>query len=184
MKNEFPSRLGTRICVLGTSGSGKTTLAKALAERLELRHIELDAIHHLPGWKVRELDDFRAEIANAIEGDRWVADGNYSKAWDLTVAAADTLIWLDFPLVVPLWRVSRRSLTRGIRGEELWHGNRESLRIFFSRESLAIWVLKTHRRRNRQAAELFASAETEGHVKVRLRNPRDVDRLLDGLARP
>jgi adenylate kinase family enzyme len=31
--------------VAGTSSSGKTTLARALAEKLDYAHIELDALH-------------------------------------------------------------------------------------------------------------------------------------------
>ena len=33
-----------RINVVGTSGSGKTTVSRALAGRLGIRHIELDAL--------------------------------------------------------------------------------------------------------------------------------------------
>ncbi len=40
-----------------------------------------------------------------------------------------------------LWRTFRRSARR----EELWNGNRESFRIAFSRESIVLWVLRTHR---------------------------------------
>ena len=39
-----------RIAIVGNSGSGKTTLARAVAERIDAEHIELDAIHHLEDW--------------------------------------------------------------------------------------------------------------------------------------
>jgi adenylate kinase family enzyme len=178
----YPTRLGTRICVFGTSGSGKTTLAKQLAQKLNLRHIELDAIHHLPGWQVREREDFRALVEEAIQGDRWIVDGNYSAVRDLTVAAADTLIWLDYPLHVPLWRVSKRSIIRGIKRQELWNGNRESLRNFFlSRESLFLWVLTTHRERIQRYTKIFERDEARRHIKVRIRRPADVTTFLRNL---
>src|SRR5271166_4159614 len=40
-----------RIVVIGTPGAGKTTLARAVAARLALPHIELDAINWQPGWR-------------------------------------------------------------------------------------------------------------------------------------
>ena len=43
----FPYR---RVNVVGTSASGKTTFARALAERLGVRHVELDALHWQSGW--------------------------------------------------------------------------------------------------------------------------------------
>lgn len=39
-----------RVVVVGQSGSGKSTLARRLAEHLRVRHIELDALFHGPGW--------------------------------------------------------------------------------------------------------------------------------------
>jgi len=44
-----------RVSVVGVSGSGKTTVARALAARLGVPHVELDAIYHQPGWT--GLDD-------------------------------------------------------------------------------------------------------------------------------
>jgi adenylate kinase family enzyme len=42
-----------RIHVVGTSGSGKTTLARQIAERLDIPHVELDALHWEPHWTKR-----------------------------------------------------------------------------------------------------------------------------------
>ena len=77
---------GTRIVVIGTSGAGKTTLARKIAGRLGLPHIELDAINWQPGW--RDLDrhdrpEFVRRVAQAIQAERWVADGNYASVRDV-----------------------------------------------------------------------------------------------------
>jgi shikimate kinase len=36
--------------MVGTSGSGKTTVARALAARLDIPFVELDAIYNQRGW--------------------------------------------------------------------------------------------------------------------------------------
>ena len=40
-----------RIAITGASGNGKTTLARRLAETCDLRHVEIDALHHGPNWE-------------------------------------------------------------------------------------------------------------------------------------
>ena len=82
----------SRVCVIGSSCAGKTTFARRLAERLEVVHIELDAIFWLPGWQERPRDEFRSLIGAAVAGERWVADGNYSRVQDLIWARATTII--------------------------------------------------------------------------------------------
>jgi ABC-type phosphonate transport system ATPase subunit len=72
-----------RISVVGNSGSGKTTVAKALAARLSVRHVELDAIYHQANWTPLPTDQFRRRVADAITSDGWVVDGNYSSVRDV-----------------------------------------------------------------------------------------------------
>lgn len=137
-----------RIVVTGTTGSGKTTLAGQLARHLNAPRIELDAPHWGPDWTPVPTEEFRARVAAIVAGERWVADGNYSAVRDILWPRADTLIWLDYPLVVNYWRLLRRGTRRVVTREELWHGNRESFReMFLSRQSLFVWALQTHERR-------------------------------------
>jgi hypothetical protein len=42
-----------RIIVAGTSGSGKTRLAARIGAALQIPHVEIDALHHGPGWVKR-----------------------------------------------------------------------------------------------------------------------------------
>ena len=48
-QNEAHSTIGTRIHVIGNSTSGKSTLAARLAEALDAKFVELDAINWQPG---------------------------------------------------------------------------------------------------------------------------------------
>lgn len=101
-----------RIVVIGTSGSGKTTLAKAIAARLAIPHLELDNLYWQPDWQETPIAEFRERVTAAIQADRWVIDGNYSKVRDLVWARADTIVWLDYPKRVVMWRVITRTLRR------------------------------------------------------------------------
>jgi adenylate kinase family enzyme len=174
-----------RINVNGTSGSGKSFLARRLAERLGCPYYELDAFNHRPNWTEAPLEEFRALVAEAAAGERWVIDGNYSKARDLVLARADTVVWLDYPLPVILGRLTRRTLRRCLRREELWHGNREHLAThLFTRNSLFLWVLQTYRRRRRQFQELSADPRNAHIQFIRLGSPRQAEAWLHQFEAP
>jgi hypothetical protein len=71
-------------------------------------------------------------------------------------------------------RVWARTLRRIRTGEELWAGNRETWRdAFFSRDSLFLWVVRTHRSRRRRYLERLGRYEF-----VHLRSQRDVEAWL------
>src|SRR5262249_32296007 len=82
-----------RIWVIGASGTGKTTLAAEVARRLDVSHVELDAIHHGPDWAEPDPDEFRAAVAAEVAKPAWVIDGAYrAKLGDLVPGAADTIV--------------------------------------------------------------------------------------------
>lgn len=168
-----------RIAVVGTTGSGKTTVARQLADRLGLPHVELDALNWEPNWTEAPREVFRERISAALRGDAWVADGNYSKVRDIVWARADTIVWLDYPLGLILWRLLRRTIQRTLTREELWSGNRERFREqFLSRNSLLLWALQTYWRRRRDYPRLLAQSEYAHLRLVRLRSPSGAARWL------
>ncbi|HVG98582.1 MAG TPA: hypothetical protein VNK05_16870 [Chloroflexota bacterium] len=161
-----------RVVVLGASGSGKSTFAGALAARLGVPHVELDALHWGPRWTPVAVATLRARVCAATEAGGWVVDGNYSPVRDLTWERADTLVWLDYPLALVLARLLRRTLTRIWRREELWGtGNREEWgNVFFARDSLLRWSIGQHRRQRRTYPGLLAG-ESAGRRWHRFRTP-------------
>ena len=177
----FPP-VGQRVHVVGTTGSGKTTVAAALSACLNLKHVELDAHHWQPNWSEPLLPAFRQKVKDALSGDSWVVDGNYGKVRDLIWPRADTIVWLDYPLLVILWQLTRRTFARIFFRQELWSGNRESLRTaLFSRDSLFLWALKTYRRRRRDYPQLLALPEYAHLTAIQLASPRQAKRWLSSL---
>lgn len=138
---------GRRISVVGCSGAGKTTLSRRLAQYLGYRHIELDALFHQPNWQPLPTEQFQQVTREALHGDGWVVEGNYSAVRPLVRERSDMVIWLDLPrpkvMRQVLWRTLRRLTTR----EELWNGNRERWSNLFKlnpRQSILAWTWTRH----------------------------------------
>jgi adenylate kinase family enzyme len=149
-----------RYVVIGTSGSGKTTLAGRLADRVDYPHIELDALHWLPDWKMKPVDQFRADVRRALDRPTWVVDGNYSKVRQTVWSRAEAVIWLDLPFWTVFGRILKRTLIRGLTGKELWNGNRENLlESFLPPDGIVWWSVKTWFRRRREYPEIIARPE-------------------------
>lgn len=166
MKVRIHSTGMSRIVILGTTGSGKTTLAQRLSRMLNIPAVELDAIRHGPNWVEAPDDLFRQRIADALHGDSWIVDGNYSVARDIIWPRATTLIWLDYSFPLVFWRLFRRTIARGIMRQKLWNDNTEDLwRHFLTRDSLFLWAFKTHWRRRKSLASVLASPEYS-HIQV------------------
>jgi adenylate kinase family enzyme len=168
-----------RVAVIGASCSAKTTLARELAARLDLPHVQLDALDHGPGWTEATAEERQApvEAALAQHADGWVVDGNYERQiGDLVVGKADTVIWLDLPLALILWGLTRRTAGRVVRRTELWNGNRETLRnALLARESLFVWTIGSHGRHRRHQPGRLARIDADA---VHLRSPGEVVRWL------
>ena len=172
-----------RVAVVGTTGAGKTTLARELASLLGAAHVELDAYRHGPNWTETPDDIFRERVSEALTGERWVVDGNYSVARDVIWSRATAIVWLDYPFPVSFWRLFRRTMRRGVMRTELWNGNKENLwGHFFTTDSLLLWAVRTHWRRRRSLPEAFALPEYAHLDVTRFRTPPAARRWLDSVA--
>lgn len=101
-----------KIMVVGVSaGVGKSTFARTLGEKLDLPVHHLDSFHWKPGWVEADKNEFREVIEKLVKEDAWIIEGNYSSTIDLRLAEADTLIYLELPLRICLYRVLKRWLT-------------------------------------------------------------------------
>ena len=139
-----------RVVVIGTSCSGKTTFASRLSRILGTKHIEMDTLNWLPEWEERGTPELRELTRQEISSQEWVLDGNYSRVRDLTWKRATLIVWLNYSFPVVLYRAIKRTTRRAFLREELFNGNRESIRTsFFSTDSMILWVFKTHNKRKR-----------------------------------
>jgi hypothetical protein len=168
--------MARRIVIRGGSGAGKTTLARILARRLDVPHVELDALHHGPSWRAASAAEMQASVLAALDDARgWIVDGNYDgKLEGLVLERAELVLWLDLPLGVKTLRLIGRTARRWWRDEELWNGNRENLKAaFWGLDALFPWAVRSHFLHRRRWPELL-----RGLPVLRLRSVREVDDWL------
>ena len=168
-----------RYVVVGTSGSGKTTFAREFARALSVPHVELDELHWSPNWTPRPTPEFLHSVEKATAGSSWVVDGNYGVVRDVLWPRATHIVWLNFGRSVVFPRVVWRTLKRTLLRQQLWHGNRESIRqAFLSRESSLLWSFSTFGKDQRKYAALRESPE-HGHLSwEELRSPSEAREFL------
>jgi adenylate kinase family enzyme len=170
------------VVVGGGSSSGKTTFSRELARRMGVPVIELDSLFHGPNWTPTPTDVFRERIVAATGGDAWVIDGNYSMIREVTWGRADTFVWLDPPAPVVLWRLFKRTNRRIRSREELWNGNRETLRnAYLSLDSLYLWAVRSHWKRRRTWPKILAQPEYRHLAVHHFRTPTEAQRWLEGI---
>jgi adenylate kinase family enzyme len=97
-----------RIAIIGSPGSGKSTLARKLGEISGLPVFHLDRLFWNPGWVQSPKPVWIALQSALVAQDSWIIDGNYGATLHIRAAAADTIIFLDFPRYLCLGRAVKR----------------------------------------------------------------------------
>lgn len=173
-------RRARRVLLHGVSGSGKSTAAAAIGARLGLPvHLADDEFGWLPGWVQRPVDEMRASVSAAASEPAWVFDTAYGAFRDLVEPRADAVIGLDYPRLLSLGRLVRRTLVRIIDRRPICNGNVETPRMLFSPDSIIVWHFRSFARK-RATMRAWAS-RADGPPVLLLRRPHELDRLLGAL---
>lgn len=97
-----------RIAIIGCPGSGKSTLARTLQHILKLPLFHLDQYYWKPGWQRPERDAFKEIHDKLCDEDKWIIEGMHFRNLSYRLQRADTIIYLDAPRFIYLWRVIKR----------------------------------------------------------------------------
>ncbi len=159
---QLDTPLGRKVAVMGHGG--KTTLAAAIAEKHSLEHIELDQIANLPGWRRRPIEDFRSILTErmSVNPNGWVTDHYHSEVVDIIHEQADSLIVLHLPFPVMFWRRFKRSIRRGLTGELVCGGNKETLSQHLFTRNSAIYEMWQKRHQYRRISESISRVARPG----------------------
>jgi adenylate kinase family enzyme len=169
-----------RVAVFGNTGGGKSTLARRLAALTRLPLYPLDRIQFRTGGEQVPHEEYLKAHADLLRRDEWVIDGFgcVSSAWE-RFSQADTLVYLDLPLVTHGWWVTKR-LIKGLyaapegwpENSPLWSSTLNSYKV--------LWLC--HRRltpRYRQLVADAAASKRVHHVKSRA----EIASLLEAIER-
>lgn len=169
-----------RVSVVGNSGSGKSTMAARIVGRLGVPLLELDGLVHQPGWTRRPAEEFLDDVDRFTVSGGWVVDGNCANPalLDVVWGRADTVVWVDTPRAVALAGVARRTARRLLTREELWNGNRETLRDTFGRDSVLLWAWRTHAWKRVRFAAAMCDPRWDHLRFIRIRTRAEADHLL------
>jgi adenylate kinase family enzyme len=101
-----------KVAVFGNAGGGKSTLSKRLSEITGLPLHVLDKIKYQPGGIEVSQEDYQRTHEKILATDRWIIDGFgcMETLW-LRLNEADTLVYVDLPLHVHFWWVTKRLIT-------------------------------------------------------------------------
>ena len=183
--------LGARVHVIGMSSSGKTTLARRLAKAAGAELVDLDALNWLPNWvglNDTNKEELERRFRAATTGERWVSAGSYrATAQRAFWPRLETIVWLDLPVALCVWRMLRRSWRHWRSGELLWGVNRERfwphLMVWRQADSLLWWIVTQHQRRRRECFQAMADPRWS-HIRfVRLASRADVEAFARAVER-
>ncbi len=169
-----------RVAVFGNAGGGKSTLARRLAEITRLPLHPLDRIQFRTGGSPVPHAEYLQVHADLLRQDEWIIDGFgcVPSAWE-RFARADTLVYVDLPLLTHGWWVTKRLVQGLFATPEGWPPGSPIWRSTMSSYSV-LWLC--HRRltpRYRRLVAEAASSKRVHHVK----SPAEMKAFLGAVER-
>ncbi|BAY36006.1 hypothetical protein NIES2111_03250 [Nostoc sp. NIES-2111] len=118
-----------KVAVFGNTGGGKSTLSIRLSHITGLPLYVLDKIEYKPGGAKVPQEEYKRIHEEILATDKWIIDGFgcMETLW-IRLDAADTLVYVDLPLYVHFWWVTKRLITGYFKPPEGWPENSPMLK--------------------------------------------------------
>ena len=171
-----------KVAVFGNAGGGKSTLARQLAKLTGLSLYPIDIIKYREG-KYRAgsavpQEEYVKMHADLLSRDQWIIDGfdSVALAWE-RFAAADTLVYVDLPLLTHFRWVTKRLLGGLFRNPEGWPENSPVWSSTLSSYRV-LWLC--HRRLTPRYRQLVADASSSKRIH-HLKSPTEMKAFLQAV---
>ena len=164
-----------KVLVIGVaSGVGKSTFACRLGELTGIEVIHLDRLFWKPGWVESSVEEFSEAQQQVILKDRWIIEGNYTGTIDIREPHADTIIYLELPLYVCLYRVLKRRIQyHGETRDDVGEGCVEKVDWAFLK-----FILTTYGPRKKKMVDRIQRYANEGKTVYNLKTRQQIAGFL------
>jgi adenylate kinase family enzyme len=169
-----------KVAIFGNTGGGKSTFAKRLAELTRLPLFPIDLIKFKAGGGRVPHSEYLTAHANLLRRGEWIIDGfgDVASAWE-RFGQADTLIYIDLPLITHYWWVTKR-LVEGLfftpegwpENSPMWRSTMDSYKV--------VWLCE--QQLAPRFRQLVADAATSKRVH-HLRSPAEMAAFLEAVKR-
>lgn len=165
-----------KIMVIGVSaGAGKSTFARRLGELTGIEVTHLDRLFWKPNWVEATPEEFFEAQQQVVQRDRWIMEGNYAKTAHIREPHADTVIYLELPLRVCLYRVLKRRVQfHGKTRQDIGEGCKEKMDKAFLK-----FIITTYSARKKSMKERMERYAEEGKTVHYLKTQGEIQRFLD-----
>lgn len=167
--------------VIGVSaGVGKSTFAQKLGKELNIKVNHLDVLYWKPNWVEATSEEFSEAQQKIVKQGEWIIEGNYFNTIQIRAKHADTIIYLELPLYVCLYRVVKRWLKNfGKTRPDMGNGCNEKLDWKFIK-----FIITTYYPRKRKMIERFQDFQAIDSRKeiIILKGRQEIKSYLDNIS--
>ena len=168
-----------KVIIIGSGGAGKSTLARKLGNVLGIKVYHLDALYWKPGWEKTDHDQWKDTIAEILDEDEWIMDGNFGGTMEMRASAADSIIFLDYSTERCLYGIfKRRVMYHGKSRPDMNEGCPEKLDWEF-----ISWVAQYKRKKSPAIIKLLKQYQEQGKTIYHFTAPCETEAFIEELAK-
>ncbi|CAM3238662.1 topology modulation protein [Filibacter tadaridae] len=164
-----------KVMVIGVSaGAGKSTFARQIGELTGIKVTYLDRLYWKPNWVEASKEEFTEAQESAVHTSKWIIEGNYSSTFAIREPYADTVIYLELPLFICLYRVLKRRVQfHGRTRDDIGEGCKEKIDWAFLK-----YILTTYGPRKKAMIKRMQHYANEGKTVHHLKTPTQIEGFL------
>ena len=168
-----------KVAVFGNAGGGKSKLSKQISARANLPLYVLDKIQYRHDGSNIPAQEFKNIHEQILVSEQWLVDGfgSLDTLWQ-RLDQADTLVYVDLPLLRHFWWVTKRFLTGLFVPPEGWP---QGCPVFQSSMNSYRVLWLCHRRLTPKYRDYVAKSRNHKRV-VHLQSVKDIQQFLQSIA--